>query len=78
MNTTFPNVPSESMPAVLTPAETFRLLRIGRTSGYAMIRKGELPSIRIGRRVLIPRAQLLRLLEGQPQEPAADQDRQIA
>ena len=47
---------------VLTPIETARLLRIGRGTVYEQIRCGNIPSIRIGRRILIPRAALERLL----------------
>lgn len=48
---------------VLTPVETARLLRIGRGTVYEQIRTGAIPSIRMGRRILIPRAALMRMLE---------------
>lgn len=48
---------------VLTPIETARLLRIGRATVYEQIRVGTIPSIRMGRRILIPRAALMRKLE---------------
>ena len=47
---------------VLTPAETARLLRIGRGTVYEQIRCGSIPSIRMGRRILVPRAALMRRL----------------
>lgn len=48
---------------VLTPLETARLLRIGRGTVYEQIRVGAIPSIRMGRRILIPKAALVKMLE---------------
>ena len=48
---------------VLTPIETARLLRISRTNCYEQIRLGVIPSLRIGKRIIIPRAALMRKLE---------------
>jgi excisionase family DNA binding protein len=47
----------------LTVEEVARLLRIGRGTAYAAVRRGDIPSIRIGKRVLVPRAALERLLD---------------
>ncbi len=49
---------------VLTITEVSRLLRIGRNSAYDAARRGELPVVRIGRRLLVPRVALERLLAG--------------
>jgi excisionase family DNA binding protein len=57
--------PSDN-PTVLTVAETAKLLRIGRNVAYEAIARGEIPSIRVGRRVLVPIARLRRLLDGEP------------
>ncbi|MGI8643199.1 MAG: helix-turn-helix domain-containing protein [Thermomicrobiales bacterium] len=38
--------------------------RISRNAAYEACRRGELPSIHIGNRILIPRARLQALLEG--------------
>lgn len=47
--------------------EAARLLGIGRNQCYEALKRGELPSIRIGKRLLVPRTALDRLLEnGQP------------
>ncbi len=43
--------------------ETAKILGLGRTATYQGIEKGEIPSIRIGKRILVPRAALERLLE---------------
>ncbi|HEY7066803.1 MAG TPA: helix-turn-helix domain-containing protein [Chloroflexota bacterium] len=46
----------------LTVEETARVLGISRTSAYAAAKRGELPTVRIGRRYVVPRAALERLL----------------
>ena len=48
---------------VLTVSEAAELLKIGRPCAYEAIRNGQLPVIRMGRRILVPRAALERLLE---------------
>lgn len=51
-------------PARLTVSveEAGRMLGIGRQSAYAAVRRGDIPVIRIGRRVLVPVARLNELL----------------
>lgn len=49
---------------VLTPMETARLLRISRGTVYEQIRCGNIPSIRMGRRILVPKAALMKMLRG--------------
>ena len=44
--------------------EVGKMLGLGRSSVYEAVRTGQIPSITIGRRILIPRAALERLLEG--------------
>ena len=51
---------------VLSVEEARKLLRVGRGLMYDAIRRGEIPSIRVGRRILIPRAALHKMLEGNP------------
>ena len=48
---------------VLTPIETAKLLRIGRGTVYEQIRCGAIPSIRMGRKILVPRKALMKMLE---------------
>ena len=48
---------------VLTAGETASLLRLSKTTVYDQIRQGSIPSIRIRKRILIPRAALMRKLE---------------
>jgi excisionase family DNA binding protein len=47
----------------LTVEETAKLLGIGRQLAYDRVKTGEIPSIKIGRRILVPRRALERLLE---------------
>jgi hypothetical protein len=42
--------------------DTGRLLGLGRNSTFAAAKRGEIPTIRIGKRLLVPRAALERLL----------------
>jgi excisionase family DNA binding protein len=44
--------------------ETAEILGIGRNSAYDAVNSREIPSIRIGNRLLVPRAALERMLEG--------------
>ena len=46
----------------LTVEETAKLLGIGRNLCYDQIKTGEIPSLKIGRRLLVPRAALEKLL----------------
>ena len=46
----------------LTVQEAATLLGIGRNSAYEAIKTGTLPSVQIGRRILVPRAALERML----------------
>jgi excisionase family DNA binding protein len=48
----------------LTIPEVAKRLGISRTLAYEAARRGELPVIRIGKRVLVPAGALERLLEG--------------
>lgn len=48
---------------VLTVEEAAVLLRLSRGTAYEAVKRGDIPTLRIGRRLLVPRAALLRLLE---------------
>jgi excisionase family DNA binding protein len=45
-----------------------QVLGIGRNSVYEAIRQRQIPALKIGRRIVIPRAALQRLLEGAGQK----------
>jgi len=57
-----PESDAGGLPAVLTIEEVSRILRIGRSAGYEAARRGDIPTIRVGRRILVPRAALERML----------------
>jgi excisionase family DNA binding protein len=48
--------------ATVTCPEAAALIGVSKTSYYEAVRRGELPGIRIGRRIVVPSAQLLRVL----------------
>lgn len=49
---------------VLTVMEASRLARMSRGSMYEAIRQGTIKSVRFGRKILVPRAALEKLLDG--------------
>jgi excisionase family DNA binding protein len=49
----------------LTVEEAGRILGLGRGAAYAAARRGELPTIRIGRKLIVPVDRLERLLAGE-------------
>jgi excisionase family DNA binding protein len=50
------------LPTTLSVAAAARLLGVGRTAAYEAIHRKELPSLRIGRRLVVPTAPLLAML----------------
>ena len=58
----------EDYPEILTLEEVSKVLRLGRSSTYEAARRGEIPTVRIGRRILVPRNALRNLLS--PREKA--------
>jgi excisionase family DNA binding protein len=53
----------EGPSSVLTVEEAAAMLRIGRTAAYDAARRGDLPTIRIGRRIRVPRRALEKMLD---------------
>lgn len=49
---------------VLTVPEAAGVLGISRAHAYELVARRELPSVRLGRRILVPRRALERLIEG--------------
>jgi excisionase family DNA binding protein len=47
--------------------ETVRLLGLSREGTYQAVRRGEIPSVRIGKRILVPRTALEQLLQVGPE-----------
>jgi len=54
---------------VYTVSEAARLLGISRPSAFQGIERGEIPHIRVGRRILIPKAALEKLLANAGSQP---------
>lgn len=54
----------------LTVEEAAQVLGIGRTLAFEMARRGDLPTLRLGRRLVVPHAALMRLLD--VHQPASD------
>ena len=61
---------SETPSLTMTVDEAARILGIGRNSAYEAVRRNQIPSIRIGRRILIPRHRFLQWLEASDTNPA--------
>jgi len=59
------SVTAPQAPLGLTVAETAQTLHVSETSVRMAIRNGELPAVRLGRRLIVPRAGLERILSGQ-------------
>lgn len=60
----------------LTVEETAKLLGIGRQLAYDRVKTGEIPAIKVGRRLLVPRRALEKLLdEPKPLKPSDRRDR---
>jgi excisionase family DNA binding protein len=50
-------------PEVLTVAEAAQLLRVGPAAAYTAVRMKQIPSLRLGCKIMIPAAALRKLLE---------------
>jgi excisionase family DNA binding protein len=55
-----------ALPAVMTVDEVAVALRISRGLAFAAVRAGTIPHVRVGRRILVPRAALESLLDVSP------------
>ena len=62
----------ESDRLVYTVAEAAALLGLSRNAAYAGCRTGQIPCLRIGKRLLVPQVQLERLLREGGYETALD------
>lgn len=56
------NIPTTDQQPTVTVEEAGRLLGLSRGSAYEAAKRGDLPTIRIGRRYLVPTAPLRRML----------------
>ncbi|MCP5028814.1 MAG: helix-turn-helix domain-containing protein [Actinomycetia bacterium] len=60
--------------ATITVTEAAQVLGISRSTAYELVRVGTLPSLRLGRRLVVPKHALAELLEspGRPSEPGTE------
>lgn len=58
--------------ATITVEEAARILGISRGSAYEAVRRGDIPTIRIGKRLIVPVAALERMLAVGQTEPTGD------
>jgi excisionase family DNA binding protein len=56
----------------ITVGEAAEMLGISRTSAYLCARRREIPTVRLGRRVLVPVARFMAMLEGDPPPEKCD------
>jgi excisionase family DNA binding protein len=59
------NDTDDIQPLTLTVEQTAKLLGIGRSTAYELVHTGDIPSLRLGRRILVPRDPLMDLLRRQ-------------
>jgi len=57
-----PSSDPPSTPLLVAVPTAARLLGIGTTLAWDLVRSGDIPSVKLGRRVLVPRASLERLV----------------
>ena len=63
----------DDLPPILTVEQTAQVLGISRGLAFTAVRAGDIPSIRIGRRILVLRDRLRQMLGVDPVEAAANQ-----
>lgn len=56
----------QEIPAFLTVEEAAELLRLKRSHAYELVKRGVIPSVRLGRFIRVPREMLMRM--GLPKE----------
>lgn len=64
----------EQLPDVLTISELQKVLRIGRSTAYRLIKTKELPCVRIGRSIRIPKEYIREFVEAQCEAVEDDRD----
>lgn len=60
---------SRGLPLTLTVGQTAEILGVSEYLARQMVKRGELPAIRFGRLVRVPRARLIAMVNGQLDEP---------
>ena len=62
--------PSNTKAHTMTVTETATMLGISRSSAYECVRTGSIPSIRLGRRIVIPKQAIVNILDVASPVPA--------
>src|SRR5438445_7748895 len=62
-NEGFPSTTPQPDAVVLTVSETAEILGISRAFAYELVARGELPAVKLGRRIVVPKRALDRLLD---------------
>lgn len=64
--------PADSQePMTLSVPAAAALIGVGRTLAYEAARNGQIPVVRIGNRLVVPKRRLLKMLEGDEAAPAS-------
>lgn len=63
-------LPDPDTTPTVTVEQAGEILGLSRQSAYSAVSRGEIPSLRFGRRLVVPTVQLRQLL-GFPQQPAS-------
>ena len=58
LNNSFSNYPD-----VVTPKEIQDMLRIGRNAVYELLKSGEIKSLRIGKKYIVPKSSVIKYLQ---------------
>ena len=58
----------------VTVTQAAVMLGISRTSTYERVRRDEIPTVRLGRRLLVPKARLLAMLDGDSADSATTEE----
>ena len=53
----------EELPLVLNATELSQLLRISRSGAYALMSREDFPTVRVGKRTVVPKENLIKWLE---------------
>ena len=53
----------DELPLTLRAEDLMPVLHIGRNTAYELVNSGQIKSIRVGRQIRIPKAEILRFLE---------------
>jgi len=53
-----------------TVLEMAKIMGLGKCAAYQAVQRGEIPSLKFGKRIVIPRAALQKMLEGNGSNPA--------